>query len=69
MYWKIIYNDVAKSKLISITTTIFISAAAMLISLVAILAVNLLGSIDTLMTQGKAPHFLFSSSCCLKKII
>ncbi|HOA81739.1 MAG TPA: FtsX-like permease family protein, partial [Defluviitaleaceae bacterium] len=30
----------------------------MLISLVAILAVNLLGSIDTLMTQGKAPHFL-----------
>lgn len=58
MYLKIIRNDITKSKLITVITVLFISAAALLISLVAVLAVNLLGAVDTLMTQGKAPHFL-----------
>lgn len=34
------------------------AAAAMLVSLAAILIVNLSGSIDTLMAQAKTPHFL-----------
>ncbi len=58
MYLKIIRNDITKSKLITVITVLFISAAALLISLGAVLAVNLLGAVDTLMTQGKAPHFL-----------
>ncbi|MHA7964876.1 ABC transporter permease [Paenibacillus sp. CAU 1782] len=58
MFFRIIRNDMAKSKLITITTTIFVAAAAMLVSLAAILAVNLAGAIDTLMTQSKTPHFL-----------
>jgi putative ABC transport system permease protein len=37
---------------------IFIAAAAMLVSLVAILVVNLTGAIDTLMMRAKTPHFM-----------
>ena len=37
---------------------IFVAAAAMLVSLAAVLAVNLSASIDTLMTQAKTPHFM-----------
>jgi putative ABC transport system permease protein len=37
---------------------IFIAAAAMLVSLTAILGVNLPGAIDTLMTRAKTPHFM-----------
>jgi putative ABC transport system permease protein len=36
---------------------LFVSAAAMLVALAAILVVNLAGAIDTLMTQAKTPHF------------
>ncbi len=58
MYYRIIHNDILKSKLISLTTMIFVAAAAMLVSLAAILTVNLLGSIDTLMSKAKTPHFM-----------
>ncbi|HWQ31035.1 MAG TPA: ABC transporter permease, partial [Negativicutes bacterium] len=58
MYYKVIRNDVLKSKAITLTTMIFVAAAAMLVSLAAILIVNLTGSIDTLMTQAKTPHFM-----------
>lgn len=58
MYYRIIRNDISKSKLITLTTTIFVAAAAMLVSLAAILVVNLSGSIDTLMTKAKTPHFM-----------
>lgn len=58
MYYKIIKNDFLKSKLITLITIVFIVAAAMLISLAAILIVNLSGSIETLMTTAKTPHFL-----------
>ncbi|MBP2242960.1 putative ABC transport system permease protein [Cytobacillus eiseniae] len=58
MYYKIIRNDISKSKLITLTTTIFIAAAAMLVTLSAILVVNLSGAIDSLMKQAKTPHFL-----------
>lgn len=58
MYYRIIHNDIVRSKVITLTTMIFVAAAAMLVSLAAILAVNLSGSIDTLMTQAKTPHFM-----------
>ncbi|MBD2868950.1 ABC transporter permease [Paenibacillus arenilitoris] len=58
MYNKIIRNDMIKSKWITVTTMIFVAAAAMLVSLAAILAVNLYGALDTLMTKAKTPHFM-----------
>lgn len=58
MYYRIIRNDTLKSKAITLTTMIFIAAAAMLVSLAAVLVVNLSGAIDTLMTQAKTPHFM-----------
>ncbi|MEH6943643.1 ABC transporter permease [Bacillus sp. JJ722] len=58
MYYRIIRNDIIKSKLITFTIMIFVAAAAMLVSLSAILVVNLTGAIDTLMTQAKTPHFM-----------
>ncbi|MGE8203645.1 ABC transporter permease [Heyndrickxia sp. NPDC080065] len=58
MYFRLIRNDISKSKLITLTTMIFVAAAAMLVSLSAILVVNLSGAIDTLMKQAKTPHFM-----------
>ncbi|MGE7915042.1 FtsX-like permease family protein [Lysinibacillus xylanilyticus] len=58
MYYRLIRNDMSKSKLITLTTTIFVAVAAMLVSLSAILFVNLSGAIDTLMNQAKTPHFM-----------
>ncbi|MFT9816004.1 ABC transporter permease [Lysinibacillus sp. NPDC056185] len=58
MYYRIIRNDISKSKLITLTTTIFVAAAAMLVSLSAILIINLSGAIDSLMNQAKTPHFM-----------
>lgn len=58
MYYKIICNDISKSKLITLTTMIFVAAASLLVSLVAVLIVNLSGSIDTLMMKAKTPHFM-----------
>ncbi|MFX3631749.1 MAG: ABC transporter permease [Candidatus Pristimantibacillus sp.] len=58
MYFRLIRNDVIKSKMITLTTMIFVAAAAMLVSLAAILVVNLSGALDTLMTQAKTPHFV-----------
>ena len=57
MYSKLIRNDISKSKAITLTTMIFVAAAATLVSLAAILMVNLSGALDTLMTQAKTPHF------------
>jgi len=58
MYHRIIRNDILKSKAITLITTIFVAAAAMLVSLAAILVVNLSGSIDTLMKRAETPHFM-----------
>ncbi|KZO01309.1 hypothetical protein [Pseudobacillus badius] len=44
MYYRIIRNDISKSKLITLTTTIFVTSAVMLVSLPAILVVNLSGA-------------------------
>lgn len=58
MYYRIIRNDILKSKVITLTTMIFVAVAAMLVSLATILVVNLSGAIDTLMAQAKTPHFM-----------
>lgn len=52
------WNDVRKNKVITMALTAFIAAASMLVSLAAILAGNLWGSIDVLMTQAETPHFM-----------
>lgn len=58
MFYRIIRRDIRTSKGITLTTMLFVAAAAMLVSLSAILVVNLTGAIDHLMTQAKTPHFL-----------
>lgn len=67
MYYRIIRNDFMKSKLISITTMIFVACAAMLVSLAAMLIINLSGAIDNLMTQAKTPHFMQMHSGTIEK--
>lgn len=58
MYGRLIRNDMAKSKLITVTTMAFIAAAATLVFLATAIVINLWGAIDTLMTQAKTPHFM-----------
>lgn len=58
MYTKIIKNDISKSKLITITITVFIFLAALLTSLAAMLTIDLNASIDNLMFESKTPHFM-----------
>lgn len=58
MYYRILHKDILRSKTITLTTMLFVTAAAMLVALAAILVINLLGAIDTLMTQAKTPHFM-----------
>lgn len=58
MYTRIIRNDLKKTKTITLATTLFVAAAAMLVSLAIILFVSLFSSLDTLMTRAKTPHFM-----------
>lgn len=55
---KMIWKDLVRSKAVSLITILFISVAAMLLSLAAILAVNLFGAVDQLMADAKTPHFM-----------
>ncbi|WP_277407016.1 hypothetical protein [Lacrimispora xylanisolvens] len=58
MFRRIIWNDLRKSPTISAIMLLFITAAAVLISLAVTLGLQLAGSIDSLMVQAKTPHFL-----------
>ena len=58
MYSTILRNDIRAGKVITLVTLLFVAAAAMLVSLAATLAVHLTGSIDTLMTKARTPHYL-----------
>ncbi|MBP1468638.1 ABC transporter permease [Candidatus Chloroploca sp. M-50] len=58
MYYRVIYNDIVKNKAITLTTMLFVAVAAMLVTLAAILMVNLSGAIDALMTRAQTPHFM-----------
>lgn len=55
---KLIWKDLVRSKAVSLITILFISVAAMLLSLAAILTVNLFGAVERLMTDAKTPHFM-----------
>ena len=58
MYYRAIRNDILRNKAITLTIVAFVAAAALLVSLAAVLVVNLSGAIDGLMTQAKTPHFM-----------
>lgn len=58
MYYRIMRGDILKSKSVTLITILFVAAAAMLVSLAAILSVNLAGAINTLMLQAETPHFM-----------
>lgn len=58
MYYKTTRNDILRNKSITVTIMIFVSAAAMLVSLAAILVANLSGAIDDMMTRAETPHFM-----------
>ena len=47
-----------KSKMITLTITLFIATAAMLVSLAAVLVIHLFGALNTLMTKAETPHFM-----------
>lgn len=55
---KIIRKDLIKSKAVSWITILFITVASMLLSLAAILTVNLFGAVEQLMTDARTPHFM-----------
>jgi len=55
---KLAINSFKKNKLISVTTSLFIAFAAMLVAMVFLLMFNLFGSIDNLMDKAKTPDFL-----------
>ncbi len=54
MYRNLIKKDIQKSKLIAILIAAFITAAVALISVAAMLGINLFGAIDHLMEEAKA---------------
>ena len=55
---RMLWNDMTRNKTITLTIFLFISVAAMLLSLAALLGANLFGSIDRLMQDAQTPHFM-----------
>lgn len=58
MYQKLIKNDISKSKMITMTITVFILVAAMLTSLAASLTVNLFGAINNMLLSAKSFDYM-----------
>ena len=58
MYGKLILNDIRRGKLIAVTITVFIMAAAALTSAAAMLGVNLFGAVGHLMEETRAIDFM-----------
>lgn len=55
---KMIWKNLVRGKAVPLITILFISVAAMLLSLAAILTVNLCGAVGRLMTDARTPHFM-----------
>ena len=55
---KMIWKNLVRGKVVPLITILFISVAAMLLSLAAILTVNLCGAVGRLMTDARTPHFM-----------
>lgn len=62
MYLMIIKNDIKKSKLITVTITVFIMVAALLTALGTSMVINLFGAIDNLMLDAKGAHYILMHS-------
>lgn len=58
MNTKMIYRDLMRNKAVTISIIAFITIAATLLSMAAILGTNLFGAIDRLMQDAKTPHFM-----------
>lgn len=58
MYRDLIKNDMRKNRLITIVIAAFITAAAVMTSVAAMLGINLFGAVDHLMEEARAIHFL-----------
>lgn len=58
MFGRMILSDVRRSPGIAATVTLFTTAAALLVALAAIVLVELVGSVDSLMTRTAVPHVL-----------
>ena len=58
MDYRLLRNDIVNNKAITLITLLFVAAAAMLVALAGILIVNLTSSIESMMIQGKTPHFM-----------
>ncbi len=55
---RMIWKDMTRNRGVTLIILLFISAAAALLSLTAILGVSLFGSIDRLMQDARTPHFM-----------
>lgn len=58
MYTRIIKNDIRNTKIITMATILFVTAAALFVSLAGILLISLIGATDTLMTKAQTPHII-----------
>ena len=58
---KMIWKNLVRGKAVPLITILFISVAAMLLSLAAILTVNLCGAVGRLMTDARTPPFYASA--------
>lgn len=58
MYYRIIKDDVAKSKGVTLATLLFIVAAAAMAASGASLAAQLFGAVDALMAAARTPHLM-----------
>lgn len=55
---RMLWNDITRNKVITLTIFLFVSVASILLSLAALLGANLTGSIDRLMQDARTPHFM-----------
>lgn len=58
MIGKMIHNDLVKNRAVTLASTVFIAAAALLVSLAALLAIDLAGAVDAFMERAETPHFM-----------
>lgn len=55
---RIVRNNLTRNKAVSLTTVLFVTAAALMMSLAAILASDLTGALGRLMAEARTPHFM-----------
>ena len=58
MYLRYIRNEIKNNRLLSVAMIVIMTVAALLLSISLLLTGSLFGSIDTMMENAKAPHFM-----------